>query len=58
MRAVKARKPKSKPTSRDHRDHLDRLLDKALADTFPASDPVAIDFDEPPNDSVSEKRTK
>jgi ankyrin repeat protein len=23
-------------------DHLDRLLDQALADTFPASDPVAI----------------
>ena len=22
--------------------HLDRLLDEALADTFPASDPVAI----------------
>jgi hypothetical protein len=26
----------------DH-DHLDELLDQALADSFPASDPVAID---------------
>jgi hypothetical protein len=25
-----------------NRDHLDRLLDEALAATFPASDPVAI----------------
>ena len=24
------------------RDHLDKLLDQALADTFPASDPVAV----------------
>jgi hypothetical protein len=29
------------PQSAD-RDHLDRLLDEALAATFPASDPVAI----------------
>jgi hypothetical protein len=33
--------------------HLDELLDKALADTFPASDPVSsLSPDEPdPNDS-------
>ena len=30
----------------DH-DHLDNLLDQALADSFPASDPVAIDFTAP-----------
>ena len=29
--------------------HLDELLDQALKDTFPASDPVAINVDlEPP----------
>ena len=27
--------------------HLDELLDQALADSFPASDPVAIDFGSP-----------
>jgi hypothetical protein len=26
------------------REHLESLLDEALADSFPASDPVAIDF--------------
>jgi hypothetical protein len=25
-------------------EHLDKLLDEALEQTFPASDPVAIDF--------------
>jgi hypothetical protein len=29
------------------RDHLEQLLDQALADSFPASDPVAIDFEAP-----------
>ena len=27
-----------------NRDHLEELLDQALADSFPASDPIAIDF--------------
>ena len=27
-------------------EHLDELLDEALADTFPASDPVAISSDD------------
>jgi hypothetical protein len=26
--------------------HLDRLLDEALEETFPASDPIAINFEE------------
>ena len=30
-----------------NRDHLEQLLDQALADSFPASDPVAIDFEAP-----------
>jgi hypothetical protein len=25
--------------------HIDKLLDKALEDTFPASDPIALTFD-------------
>ena len=29
------------------REHLEQLLDQALADSFPASDPVAIDFEAP-----------
>ena len=27
------------------RDHIEKLLDQALADSFPASDPVALDFE-------------
>ena len=30
-----------------HRAHLDALLDEALACTFPASDPIALDFGRP-----------
>jgi hypothetical protein len=45
----------TKSTSgRDSRDpvrHLDELLDKALADSFPASDPVSsLATDDPPAD--------
>ena len=29
------------------RDHLEKLLDQALAQSFPASDPVAVDFEAP-----------
>jgi hypothetical protein len=28
--------------------HLDELLDEALCETFPASDPIAITIDKPP----------
>jgi hypothetical protein len=31
--------------ARDHRRHVEALLDAALADTFPASDPTAITVD-------------
>jgi hypothetical protein len=40
------------------RDHLEELLDQALADSFPASDPVALDFDAPAIGNASEKRGK
>jgi len=34
------------PLNRQSRaEHLDKLLDEALEQTFPASDPVAIDFE-------------
>jgi hypothetical protein len=38
----------------DH-GHLDELLDQALADSFPASDPVAIDFSSPRDRNQREK---
>ena len=37
---------KNSPLNRESRaEHLDKLLDEALEQTFPASDPVAIDFE-------------
>ena len=38
--------------------HLDELFDQALADSFPASDPVAIDFVSPADGVTSGKRVK
>jgi len=29
------------------REHLESLLDEALAESFPASDPIAVDFRTP-----------
>jgi hypothetical protein len=34
-------------TVRRDRDHLEKLLDQALADSFPASDPIAVNFETP-----------
>ena len=36
------------------RDHIEELLDQALADSFPASDPVAVNFDAPPTGASEE----
>ena len=36
-----------RPEAASKRDHLEKLLDQALADSFPASDPVALDFEAP-----------
>jgi hypothetical protein len=33
--------------------HLDNLLDEALRETFPASDPIAITIDKPPKGIAS-----
>lgn len=38
--------------------HLDELLDQALADSFPASDPVAIDFASPADAATVGEREK
>ncbi|MFB6417715.1 hypothetical protein [Bradyrhizobium tunisiense] len=35
------------------RSHADELLDEALRETFPASDPIAIDISEPPGDQAN-----
>lgn len=41
-RAVK-QKPTDETAKRErYKRHLDRLLDKALEETFPASDPIAV----------------
>lgn len=39
--------------ARPGREHLEKLLDQALAHSFPASDPVAVDFEAP---AISEAR--
>jgi nicotinate phosphoribosyltransferase len=38
------KRPRKSPPASDtaEKDHLDELLNEALEDTFPASDPVAI----------------
>lgn len=50
----KRRRPRPAPA----RDHLEKLLDQALADTFPASDPVALDFDAPATGDAEEGRDR
>jgi hypothetical protein len=46
MRKGKTRAPLSHSTA--EAAHLDNLLDEALRETFPASDPIAITVDKPP----------
>lgn len=41
--------------ARPGRDHLEKLLDQAFADSFPASDPVAVDFEAPAISEASEE---
>ena len=38
--------------------HLDELLDQALEQSFPASDPIAVDFDAPRDEAVVEEGAK
>jgi hypothetical protein len=41
---------------RPDRDHLEKLLDQALADSFPASDPIAVNFEAPARRDTREER--
>jgi hypothetical protein len=45
-----------RPAPASERDHLEKLLDQALADTFPASDPVALDFEAPATGDADDGR--
>jgi len=45
-----------KPKPPDHEPSLDEKLDRALEDTFPASDPVAITEPAPKNKKKDDKR--
>lgn len=46
----------SEPAKGNNRQHLEALLDAALADTFPASDPISnLVADEPPETSEPEQ---
>ena len=42
--------------ARSDRAHLEKLLDQALADSFPASDPVAVNFEAPAIRDTGEER--
>jgi hypothetical protein len=42
--------------ARPDRDHLEKLLDQALADSFPASDPIAVNFGAPAMRGKDEER--
>ena len=42
----------NRPSRSSRWQHLDELLDEALRQTFPASDPVAIAVDEPVSGQV------
>jgi hypothetical protein len=42
--------------ARSDRRHLEDLLDQALADSFPASDPIAINFEAPVIGDAREER--
>ena len=44
------KKPPRRPTIDMRREHREELLDEALDDTFPASDPPAIISPHPPED--------
>ena len=53
-----ARKRERRAVTPRDAGHLDDLLDQALADSFPASDPVAIDFESPADGMTREKHVE
>lgn len=46
------------PVNSAGRAHLDELLDEALEQSFPASDPVAVDFRAPLDEGAAEESAK
>jgi hypothetical protein len=50
MIAQRRRKPHQGDHDREEREHLEKMLDDALKNTFPASDPVSIVLSSPPAD--------
>jgi len=53
---MSSRRGEDSATSQAERDRLDKLLDAALAATFPASDAIAIDSAAPEAESTGEQR--
>ncbi len=49
---------RERPAAAVERRHLDDLLDQALAASFPASDPVALDFESPDDRRSEEEHVK
>lgn len=54
---MRTNRKRKRPTDVDL-SHLDDLLDQALAASFPASDPVALDFESPGDRRIEEERAK
>jgi hypothetical protein len=49
------RTPRPEGQSEPDAEHLDNMLDEALRETFPASDPIAITIDKPLKSIASEE---
>jgi hypothetical protein len=49
------RTPRPEGQSEPDAEHLDKMLDEALRETFPASDPIAITIDKPLKSIASEE---
>jgi hypothetical protein len=49
------RTPRPERQSEPDAEHLDNMLDEALRETFPASDPIAITIDKPLKSIASEE---
>jgi hypothetical protein len=50
------RTPRPEVRSEPDAEHLDKMLDEALRETFPASDPIAITIDKPSKSIASEEQ--
>jgi hypothetical protein len=55
---VKDRPPSNIGRGQSRRKHFDQLLDQALEDTFPASDPVAVLQPAPEPEPIPEEEPK